>query len=249
MWNNFQTDAYEGMIAETTGITGHGGKPIHAYYARPIGEGPFPGILLIHHMPGWDQFTRETARRFAAQGYSVIAPNLYEDFGHGTPEEVVERAQEKGGMADKDVMEDCGGALNFLRSQPGASGKVGVIGMCSGGRHTFLAACTLDGIDCAVDCWGGGVVCPPEQLTPWPPLSTPKGFPARCWASSATTTGAPPGRTWTSWRRGLKSWARTMSSTDTTARPTASGTTTGPCTGTSRPWTRWRRCWPSSKST
>ena len=170
MWNNFQTDAYEGMIAETTGITGHGGKPIHAYYARPIGEGPFPGILLIHHMPGWDQFTRETARRFAAQGYSVIAPNLYEDFGHGTPEEVVERAQEKGGMADKDVMEDCGGALNFLRSQPGASGKVGVIGMCSGGRHTFLAACTLDGIDCAVDCWGGGVVCQPEQLTPQRPV-------------------------------------------------------------------------------
>ena len=83
---------------------------------------------------------------------------------------IAERAQEKGGMADKDVMEDCGGALNFLRSQPGASGKVGVIGMCSGGRHTFLAACTLDGIDCAVDCWGGGVVCQPEQLTPQRPV-------------------------------------------------------------------------------
>lgn len=74
MWNNFQTDAYEGLIAETISVTGHGGKPLHAYYSRPLGEGPFPGILLIHHMPGWDQFTRETARRFAAQGYSVISP-------------------------------------------------------------------------------------------------------------------------------------------------------------------------------
>ena len=76
MWNTFQTGAYEGMIAETIGITGHGGKPVHAYYSRPIGDGPFPGILLIHHMPGWDEFTREMARRFTAHGYSVIAPNL-----------------------------------------------------------------------------------------------------------------------------------------------------------------------------
>lgn len=170
MWNTFQTDAYEGMIAETIGITGHEGKTVHAYYSRPIGDGPFPGILLIHHMPGWDEYTRETARRFTAHGYSVICPNLYEDFGHGTPEEVVERAQAEGGMDDKNVMADCSGALNFLHNQTNASGKVGVIGMCSGGRHTFLAACTLDGIDAAVDCWGGGVVCQPEQLTPQRPV-------------------------------------------------------------------------------
>ncbi len=170
MWNSFQTDAYEGMIAETVGITGHGGKPIHAYYSRPIGDGPFPGILLIHHMPGWDEFTREMCRRFTAHGYSVISPNLYEDFGHGTPAEIASRAREQGGMVDANVMDDCGGALNFLRNQTNASGKVGVIGMCSGGRHTFLAACTLPGIDAAVDCWGGGVVCPPEQLTPQRPV-------------------------------------------------------------------------------
>ncbi len=170
MWNTFQTDAYEGMMAETIGITGHDGKPVRAYYSRPMGQGPFPGILLIHHMPGWDEYTREAARRFTAHGYSIICPNLYEDFGHGEPAEVAGKVREAGGVADKSVMEDCDGALNFLRNQTNASGKVGVIGMCSGGRHTFLAACTLEGIDAAVDCWGGGVVCSPEQLSPQRPV-------------------------------------------------------------------------------
>lgn len=165
MWNGFKTDEYEGMIAETVGITGHGGKKIHAYYSHPIGVDSFPGILLIHHMPGWDEFTRETARRFTAHGYGVISPNLYEDFGHGTPREITEKAMEAGGVADKDVMEDCRGAVSFLRNQINLNGKVGVIGMCSGGRHTFLAACTLKDIDAAVDCWGGGVVCGKDQLT------------------------------------------------------------------------------------
>lgn len=170
MWNSFQTDAYDGMIAETIGLTGHDGKPIRAYYSRPIGEGPFSGILLIHHLPGWDEFNRETARRFTQHGYSVICPNLYEDFGHGNPVEVTERVREAGGVSDQSVMEDCDAALAFLHNQPHANGKVGVIGTCSGGRHTFLAACTLEGIDAAVDCWGGGVVCKPEDLSPQRPV-------------------------------------------------------------------------------
>ncbi|MBE6989115.1 MAG: dienelactone hydrolase family protein, partial [Ruminococcaceae bacterium] len=50
MWNSFNTGKYSGMIAETIRIQGHEGKFVHAYYSRPIGEGPFPGIVLIPHM-------------------------------------------------------------------------------------------------------------------------------------------------------------------------------------------------------
>lgn len=171
MWNDFQTDAYSGMIAETVTLTGHEGKPIHAYVSRPLGEGPFPGLLLIPHMPGWDEWCRETARRFTAHGYTVVCPNIYEDFGHGTPVEVSARAREAGGVSDDSVMGDCAGALSFLHNHVTSNGKAGVIGMCSGGRHTFLAACTQEGVDAAVDCWGGGVVCPPEALTPARPVA------------------------------------------------------------------------------
>jgi len=171
MWNDLNTGKYEGMIAETVRIKGYGDDYIHAYYSRPLGEGPFPGLVLIPHMPGWDEFCREAARRFTQHGYSVLCPNIYERFGHGTPVEVSQRAREAGGVYDESVMGDCDGSLGFLRNQANANGKVGVIGMCSGGRHTFLAACTLDGIDAAVDCWGGGVVCKPEDLSPARPVA------------------------------------------------------------------------------
>jgi carboxymethylenebutenolidase len=44
--------AYESMIAETIKIKGYNGDLINAYVARPMGAGPFPGVLLIHHLPG-----------------------------------------------------------------------------------------------------------------------------------------------------------------------------------------------------
>lgn len=171
MWNSRRVFEYEGMIAETVGITGHDGKPIHAYYSRPLGVEKFPGIVLIPHMPGWDEWCRETSRRFTAHGYAVVCPNIYEEYGDGTPAEVSRKAMNDGGVSDKDVMGDVDASLRFLRSQANASGKAGVIGMCSGGRHTFLAAATLKGVDAAVDCWGGGVVCPPERLNPKQPVA------------------------------------------------------------------------------
>lgn len=170
-WNDQQTDAYFGMIAETVTIPGHNGDPIRAYYSRPIGDGPFPSLVLIPHMPGWDEWCWETARRFTQHGYRVLCPNIYERFGYGTPTEVSQRIWGQGGAPDETVMGDTDGSLNFLRTQPNANGKVGVIGMCSGGRHTFLAACTLEGIDAAVDCWGGGVIAPAEEATPVKPVA------------------------------------------------------------------------------
>ncbi len=170
MWNSFDVQDYEGMIAETVRIQGHSGTFIRAYWSRPLTDKKTPGIVLIPHMPGWDEWCRETARRFTAHGYSVLCPNIYEALGGGTAPEVSARAREAGGVADSDVMGDVEGCLSFLRNQVNANGKVGVIGMCSGGRHTFLAATTLDGIDAAVDCWGGSVVCRPEDLSPARPV-------------------------------------------------------------------------------
>ena len=72
----YQTNHYEGMIAETVTMQGHKGEMINAYVARPLGAGPFPAMVAIHHAPGWDEWYRECTRRFAHHGYVTISPNL-----------------------------------------------------------------------------------------------------------------------------------------------------------------------------
>ena len=75
--------AYGGMTAETISINGHNGDKISAYVARPQGAGPFPGIVLVHHNPGWDEWYFETTRKFAHYGYAAISHNLFQRAGEG----------------------------------------------------------------------------------------------------------------------------------------------------------------------
>ena len=171
MWNQLRTDIYDGMTAELITIKGYQDDDLHAYFARPLGAGPYPGIVLVHHIPGWDEFYRETARRFAEHGYVVISPDLFERFGHGTPEDVAAKARGEGGAADDSVVGDCQAGLEYLKSLSYCTGKVGIIGTCSGGRNSYLIACRVPGFSAAVDCWGGNVVTPRDRLTPKQPVA------------------------------------------------------------------------------
>jgi len=171
MWNQLQTGVYEGMLAETVSMTGYGGESIHAYLSRPLGSGPYPGIILVPHMPGWDEMNREVARRFTQHGYITICPDIYDRFGHGLPADIALKAREDGGVADESVMGDCEGALNYLKALPYSSGMTGVIGMCSGGRHAFMAGCRVGGLNAAVDCWGGGVIMEEKDFSPKRPVA------------------------------------------------------------------------------
>lgn len=148
---------YQGLLAETINMIGHEGDQIDAYLARPLGAGPFPGVVLIHHMPGWDDASKEMARKLAYNGYICLSPNLHFREGKGDPAANSASVREAGGMPDARTMGDVAGAISVVRSLPYHNGKVGIIGFCSGGRQVYLAAGTLSGIDAAVDCWGGGV--------------------------------------------------------------------------------------------
>ena len=165
------TDRYEGSIAETVTIRGHNGDPVHAYYSRPLGDGPFPGVVWLHHFPGWDEWSKEAARKLTYHGYAVMAPDLYCRVDHGQPEDVAAKVRANGGVPDADVVGDASACRDFLRAQANSNGKVGIVGTCSGGRHALLAASLAPGFNAIVDLWGGGVVAKPEDATPNRPVA------------------------------------------------------------------------------
>jgi carboxymethylenebutenolidase len=167
----YQTDMYESLLAETITLSGHRGDLVNAYFARPLGPGPFAGVVLVHHMPGWDEWYKEATLRFARQGYAALCPNLYARAGHATPEDVAAKVRAAGGVPDDQAVGDLEAAGRFLKSLPTGSGKVGVFGTCSGGRHAYLAACRTQLFDALVDCWGGRVVMSQADLTPNQPVS------------------------------------------------------------------------------
>lgn len=167
----YKTDMYEGMLAESVSMTGYNGDSINAYFARPLGPGPFPGMVIVHHMPGWDEWYRETTRKFAHHGFASLSPNLYFRTGHGSAEDVAVKVRAEGGVPDDQAVGDLQGAMKLLRSLPYVSDKIGIFGTCSGGRHAYLTACRIKGFDAIVDCWGGGVVMAEDNLTPNYPVA------------------------------------------------------------------------------
>ncbi|MFC1413143.1 dienelactone hydrolase family protein [Streptacidiphilus sp. N1-12] len=158
----------DSLTAETVRIAGHGGDEVEAYLARPEGGERRGGVVVIHHMPGYDRGSKEIVRRFAELGYDAICPNLYFREAPGAaPDDAAAVGRANGGVPDPRLIGDVEGTAAYLRALPTSNGKVGVIGYCSGGRQSVLAACNLD-LDAAVDCYGAfvtGIV--------------PEGFPLR----------------------------------------------------------------------
>ena len=146
------------LRAETIRFQGAGGADIEGYLAQPTDVRPFGSVVVIHHLPGYDEATKQMARRFAAEGYAALMPNLYSREAPGAaPDDAAAVARAQGGVPDERLVGDVDGAARHLRGLDGSNGKVAVIGHCSGGRQAFLAACSL-ALDAAVDCYGAFVV-------------------------------------------------------------------------------------------
>jgi carboxymethylenebutenolidase len=171
-WNSFRTDSSWGSItSEVITYAGGDGDQIHAYVSRPAGDAVTPGVVAVHHMPGWDEFYREFSDRLARHGYTVICPDLYCRFGHGTPDDIAAKVRGEGGVPDDSVVADCAAAREWLLAQPTSNGRTGIIGTCSGGRHSLLTASRTTGWNAVGDLWGGGVIMSAEELSPARPVA------------------------------------------------------------------------------
>ncbi|GIM95099.1 dienelactone hydrolase family protein [Paractinoplanes toevensis] len=124
-----------------------------AYFVKPDGDGPFPGVLFFMDAFGLRPRLAEMAERIAERGYAVLVPNLFYRNAEGpliTPEELAD--PEKRGAAfgrlgpmmqaltAERIAADTGSYLDFLAAQPGVSAEpVVLVGYCMGGRNGLRA--------------------------------------------------------------------------------------------------------------
>ena len=79
---------YRSLTAGEVTFRGAHDDEIQAYLAQPAGDDSVGGVIVLHHMPGWDEGSVEITRKFAHYGYNAICPNLFDRFGKGEPDEV-----------------------------------------------------------------------------------------------------------------------------------------------------------------
>jgi carboxymethylenebutenolidase len=110
------------------------GDMVPGYLALPDGKGPFPGVVVIQEWWGLTDHIKDAARRFAAEGFAALAPDMYRGQVALEPDEARKLAME---LQFPAAIKDIQGAVDYLHAQPFVQPKqVGVIGFCMGGRLT-----------------------------------------------------------------------------------------------------------------
>ncbi len=133
-----------------------------AHWVLPLGEGPFPAVVVLMEAFGLVRHIEEVAERLAGEGFAVLAPDLYY---RQLPDNRVDYTQVPRAIElmqtidDEAFIGDLRAALGFLADSGRVdTRRVAVTGFCMGGRLTFLAACGLAGqIAAAVPFYGGGI--------------------------------------------------------------------------------------------
>ena len=134
------------------------------YLAAPAGEGPFPGIVVIHENRGLNEHTRDVARRFAIEGFVALAPDALARLGGTAAMESPDAARTAIGTLTPDqIRADLDAALVYLAAQPNVQkDKLGSVGFCWGGARSFNLALHSDQIGAAVVFYGSAP--PLEEL-------------------------------------------------------------------------------------
>lgn len=111
--------------------------PVPAYLAVPSGEGPWPGVVVVHEAFGLNDDIRAIADRFAAEGYTALAPDLVAGGNRIACLVKVARAMSTGEGEAARVLE---AARGWLAAREDATGAVGIAGFCLGGGFAIVMA-------------------------------------------------------------------------------------------------------------
>ncbi len=143
-----------GSMIELTAADGH---KFGAYKAEPAGK-PRGGIVVVMEIFGVNSHIRSVADGYAADGYLVIAPAMFDrvqrnyECGYTPPEIEVSRGLMQKASFD-DAMKDIAASVKAAQ----AGGKVGIVGYCWGGAVSWKAAAEVAGLACAAPHYGGAI--------------------------------------------------------------------------------------------
>ena len=140
-------------MGEFTTIMARDGHEFQAYLAAPTGK-PRGAIVVLQEIFGVNSHIQAVTDSFAAEGYTAIAPALFDRVRRGIqlgyePEDRQVGIGTMQQLKTDDTLKDVGAAIAVVKN----SGRVGVVGYCWGGKLAYLAACDLP-VSCAVVYYG-----------------------------------------------------------------------------------------------
>ncbi len=146
------------------------GHRLAAYQAAPSGA-PRGGVVVVQEIFGVNAHIRQVADGFAAAGYLVVAPALFDRVQRGVdlgyrPDDVARGRELKARSSLDAAMLDVAAAV----AAASAAGRVGIVGYCWGGFVAWLAAARVPGLACAVPYYGGGILDHSEERPACPVL-------------------------------------------------------------------------------
>lgn len=142
------------------------GSDISGELATPSGADKAPAVVLVQEWWGVNDHVRDLVGRLAAEGFLVVAPDLY----HGkTTKDAAEASKLMSELDTLAAVGEIAGAVAYLKEHPRGNGKVGVIGFCMGGALSFASACHIDGLSAVVPFYG----IPPAEKVDYSKVTAP----------------------------------------------------------------------------
>lgn len=139
------------MITGVVSYPGPGSDALMGYWAYQEGGQPRPAIIVIQEWWGLNEHIKDVARRFAAEGYVVLAPDLYHGVVTTEPDEARKQAM---ALSSSEAVAEIQAAIDYLKGQDFVNGRFGVVGFCMGGGLVLQTAANSPDIQAAVPFYG-----------------------------------------------------------------------------------------------
>jgi carboxymethylenebutenolidase len=138
-------------MSERVTFTSKNGDTVGAALGLPAGEGKAPAVVVVQEWWGLNAQIQGTVDRLAAEGFVVLAPDLYRG---AVAKDATEASKMMNELDGARALADIEGAVGYLREHARGNGKVAITGFCMGGAYTLASACTIRGLAAVVPFYG-----------------------------------------------------------------------------------------------